>query len=78
MEDLLVRYIIIGFVSSFLYMIMIPNGPVLKLFYPSWMYENTKINKFGCIITCIVLWILFPIWSIIAFVWWIFHVGRKD
>ena len=45
---------------------------------PSNLYKNTSMNKVGCWIVCILCFILGGAAWIWKFIYWIFHIGRKD
>lgn len=44
---------------------------------PSRLYQTTKMNKFGCICTSILLFLVAPINAIGVLLYWFAHVGRK-
>ena len=45
---------------------------------PKVIYRNTKMNIFGCTFLWLLLRAASPLASIWLFVYWAFHVGRKD
>lgn len=45
---------------------------------PSELYKNSRMNKFGCILTSILLAIIAPLNGLCTFLWWLCHVGRRD
>ena len=45
---------------------------------PKVIYRNTKMNIFGCSFLWVLLRIFSPLATIWLFVYWAFHVGRKD
>lgn len=48
------------------------------VFNPAGIYENTKVNIFGCIILTILFNILCPAMTIYYWFRWLCTVGRKD
>lgn len=44
---------------------------------PKYLYDNSKLNIVGVILTTVVLIILLPIYYGYLLLYWIFHVGRK-
>ena len=45
---------------------------------PKEIYESNDMNMFGCVIVFMFCFILNPLFYIAHFIYWIFHVGRKD
>ena len=45
---------------------------------PNDIYETTNLNMFACVLAFIFMLIANPIFYIAKFLYWIFHVGRKD
>lgn len=45
---------------------------------PAQIYESNNLNMFGCVVMAIIFFILNPIYYFVYFVYWLFHVGRKD
>ena len=45
---------------------------------PKVIYRNTKMNIFGCAFLWFLLRAASPLATIWLFVYWVFHVGRKD
>lgn len=45
---------------------------------PKVIYRNTKMNIFGCTLLWLLLRAASPLATIWLFVYWVFHVGRKD
>lgn len=45
---------------------------------PKQIYECNNINMFACVVLYIVALILNPLFFLAHFLYWIFHVGRKD
>jgi hypothetical protein len=45
---------------------------------PSNLYKDTSMNKVGCWIVCILCFILGGAAWVWKFIYWIFHVGRKE
>ena len=43
-----------------------------------WMYDHTKMNIMGCCVCTLILVLLFPFYYAAYFLWWVFHIGRKD
>ena len=49
-----------------------------NIFPPHVMYENTNMNKAGCLICTVLLaFLIFPL-TIVYLVYVLFHIGRKD
>lgn len=67
-------FIVEGFIS--------PKESVAESFgfirTPKVIYRNTKMNIFGCTFLWLLLRAASPLASIWLFVYWAFHVGRKD
>ena len=54
------------------------GGWILFQILPQDLHKNTKMNWVGCILVSIVLFVvLTPTW-IGRFLYWAFHVGRKE
>lgn len=53
------------------------DGPD-EVINPKKIYEETDLNMFGSTIVWLLLLILDPIYFILKFLYWIFHVGRSD
>ena len=45
---------------------------------PRQIYECNNLNMFGCIVLFIFGFILNPLFVVAHFLYWIFHVGRKN
>lgn len=45
---------------------------------PKQIYECNNLNMFGCVVLFIVSIIINPLFFVAHFLYWIFHVGRKD
>ena len=45
---------------------------------PKVIYRNSKMNIFGCSILWLLLRAVSPLATLWLFVYWVFHVGRKD
>ncbi len=45
---------------------------------PKQIYECNNINMFACVCLYIVALILNPLFFLVHFLYWIFHIGRKD
>ena len=45
---------------------------------PRQIYECNNLNMFGCIVLFIFGFILNPLFVVANFLYWIFHVGRKN
>lgn len=45
---------------------------------PKQIYECSDFNMFGCVVIFIVGVILNPLFYIVHFIYWAFHVGRKE
>lgn len=86
-EAILVIYTILGIITIFLELIV--SIWVNTLIFPSTLYEISKMNWFGCWFCFILISIFSPILLCIKliyaifgysydFIYWIFHVGRKD
>lgn len=45
---------------------------------PRQIYDCTNINMFGCVLIFIFAFILNPLSYVAYFLYWIFHVGRKN
>lgn len=45
---------------------------------PKQIYECNHMNMFGCVVLFVGLIIINPLFYMAHFVYWIFHVGRKD
>ena len=41
---------------------------------PKYIYGNSTMNIFGVILSVIILFILFPLYYIILFIYWICHI----
>lgn len=47
-------------------------------FTPRQIYECNNLNMFACVLLFIIAFIVNPLFFVAHFVYWIFHVGRKD
>lgn len=45
---------------------------------PNYLYKKTDMNYFGSVCMCIFYALLCPIYFIITFIIWLFHIGRKE
>ena len=45
---------------------------------PRQIYECTNLNMFACVLIFIIGFITNPLFFVAHFLYWIFHVGRKD
>lgn len=45
---------------------------------PRQIYECTNLNMFACVLIFIIGFIINPLFFVAHFLYWIFHVGRKD
>ena len=45
---------------------------------PWQLYKKTKMNMFGCIVVSIVGLLLVPLFWTVSFIYWAFHVGRRN
>lgn len=43
---------------------------------PKYIYKNSKMNKFGCLLAVALLFLIIPWYYVFAFVYWICHIGR--
>lgn len=69
---------VVGFVSLLLILSNIfKKDDDFRFISPNCIYYQTNMNYFGCICTSIFLALLCPIFFIITFTNWLFHVGRK-
>ena len=86
-EAILVIYTILGIITIFLELIV--SIWVNTLIFPSTIYEISEMNWFGCWFCFILISIFSPILFCIKiigaiigysydFIYWLFHVGRKD
>lgn len=44
---------------------------------PKWLYNNSKVNKFGVVLYFILLSLIIPEYYLLMFLYWVTHVGRK-
>lgn len=42
------------------------------------IHNATKMNWFGCTVVAILYWIVCPLFAIYYFIYWLFHVGRRN
>lgn len=86
-EAILAIYMILGIITIFLE--FIASIWFNTLIFPSTLYEISKMNWFGCWFCFILISIFSPILLCIKlidaiigyiynFIYWLFHVGRKD
>ena len=45
---------------------------------PRQIYECNNLNMFACVLLFIIAFIVNPLFYVAHFLYWIFHVGRKD
>lgn len=45
---------------------------------PLEVYDETSLNWIGASFVWIIVFLLFPVNHICAFLWWVIHVGRSD
>ena len=45
---------------------------------PKVLHSITNMNKFGCWCTAIFIRLINPVWSIVYFVYYIFHIGTEE
>ena len=45
---------------------------------PRQIYECNNLNMFACVLIFIIAFIVNPLFFVAHFLYWIFHVGRKD
>ena len=69
------------FISVFLYWVSIDTWN-FNWCIPNSFYKKTKMNKFGCIMTPLILTLLFPFYFVPVlfgnFIYFLFHIGRKN
>ena len=66
-------------VSAYMYIVFVQNGWKEKYYFcPHIIYNHTKLNWFGCALISILLILLSHLYVLLAFVYWIFHVGRNN
>lgn len=78
--------IIFLFVSFQLILILLilyrTNQNTMLFFTPKYIYNNTEMNIFGCIICSILLYCIFPLYTMVAtivwLIWKLFHIGRNN
>lgn len=77
---IIVIWNVLGFISLFLIPYLRDSASLGEMFNPVDIYNNLKVNWFGCIILTILFNILCPIMSIgywtVLFVTWLCTVGR--
>ena len=66
-----------------LYILVVGVPTILEKFddlavTPKEIYESNDMNMFGCVIVFIICFIFDPLFYIAHFIYWVFHVGRKD
>lgn len=45
---------------------------------PKQIYELNNMNMFGCVVLFMISFVFNPLFYMAHFLYWIFHVGRKD
>lgn len=45
---------------------------------PKQIYETNTMNMFRCVLISILFFVTNPLYDIAVFIYWIFHVGKKD
>lgn len=86
MESLIAVYALWLFLGNFIYFILVDTKDIYALYYygfvSKYLYEETEMNMFGCVMIALLFYVFFPVLfiprSIGMFVFWIFHVGRKQ
>lgn len=66
-------------ISIALFFITFTDKSGICMYYgcPKYIYDNSTLNVFGVILVFLLFFILMPIYHIIWFWYWLFHVGRK-
>lgn len=66
-------------ISIALFFITFTDKSGICMYYgcPKYIYDNSTLNVFGVILVFLLFFILMPIYYIIWFWYWLFHVGRK-
>lgn len=85
MEILIAVYALWLFLGNFIYFNLVETKDICALCYygfvSKYLYEETEMNMFGCVMIALLCYVFFPILfiprSIGMVVFWIFHVGRK-
>ena len=88
---IIIIIVIWGFLGNFVELALMNNKCDIDspLYFPSWLYENTKMNWFGCWFCFILIRLLCPVntmigiafcvgYNVCHFIKWLFTVGRKD
>ena len=44
---------------------------------PKYIYDNSKLNWFGAVVSFLGLFLLFPVYYLMLGIYWLFHIGRK-
>ncbi len=45
---------------------------------PKQIYEINNLNMFACVLLFLVLVVLNPLFCVVRFLYWIFHIGREE
>ena len=45
---------------------------------PRQVYESNNLNMFGALCVWMIAFVLNPLYFIVVFIHWVFHVGRSD
>lgn len=81
MDELIFAFILYNVLAPFCMVPLILCYYEPNFFTPNYIYHNTKMNIIGCYISSLVIILLLPIYcvpaSIIFFLYFLFHIGRK-
>lgn len=78
-DEMFTIIIIYGLITFVISIIVVPSYEYFYKFYLiSGLKQLSKMNLFGCICSCIFMHIITPWIGIPVFIYWLFHVGRKE
>lgn len=79
MNDILLAYIMVTGLLSFVCILLFLFDNEHRMFFsPNYIYKHSKLNMFGCIMCSILIMLIMPYYILLAFIYYIIHVGRKD
>lgn len=79
MEILIYYEIFSILISIIIFFLAVTDEKKLYMYYgcPKYIYNNSKLNVFGVFLVFLLCFILGPVYYLLWFIYWLFHVGRK-
>lgn len=79
LEGLILYGVFSTIISIAIFFLAVTDKEKLYMYYgyPKYIYNNSRLNVFGVLLTFLLCFILIPVHYILWFGYWLIHVGRK-